>query len=160
MNRYLYDPAAIDRRTVLFSKTEILETLPQRHEFEQLDAIVAYDPENKLIAGVREPKEDEFWTRGHLPGRPIFPGVLMVEAAAQLCSFYCYKTFEERASCGFGGADHVRFRRLVRPGDRMLLIGRAQIATPRRCLFTTQGLVGDDVVFEATIIGVALPGST
>src|SRR4051812_37372677 len=60
----------------------------QRYEWEQLTAITLLDYERRLVAGYRDYTEDEWWTKGHFPGRPLVPGVLMVKAGAQACSVY------------------------------------------------------------------------
>ena len=70
--------------------------------------------------------------RGHMPGYPLLPGVLMCEAAAQLCSCYIVTSgLLEGDFIGFGGMENVRFRGPVRPGDRLVLVGKGmQHASP------------------------------
>ena len=83
----------------------------------------------------------------------------MLEAAAQLSSFFCTKYFEkEDWFIGFGGVDKVRFRGTVRPGDHLVLVAVAKRLTPRISLFATQGLVQGKIVFEAEITGVTITG--
>src|SRR5690606_33509836 len=100
---------------------------------------------------------DEFWVRGHMPGRPIFPGVLMLESAAQLCSVYHTKTLGPTGIFAFGGADEVRFRRMLTVGDELVLVAQAQSLSPRRSRFQTQGFSAGQLAFEAIILGVAVP---
>ncbi len=156
--KLLYDLDSLDLGRTQFSLEDVEATNPQRHEFAQLGSVTHLDDEEEIIVSVRELREDEFWTRGHMPGRPIFPGVLMLEAAAQLCTFYTLRHFGADALYGFGGADRVRFRRMAVPGDRLVLIARPQTITPRRSLFRTQGVLEGKIAFEAEILGVALPG--
>ena len=75
---------AIDPDHVAYDLDAIRETIPQRFEMEQLTAIHHFDRENQVVVGSRQIGENEWWARGHIPGRPIFPGVLTIEAAAQL----------------------------------------------------------------------------
>jgi 3-hydroxyacyl-[acyl-carrier-protein] dehydratase len=157
--RQLFDIDNIDLERIEFTRDDIRKVNPQRFEFEQLSAIILLRPEEKIIVGLREITGDEFWVPGHMPGRPLFPGVLMLEAAAQLCSFYCCKTMDLNIPYGFGGADRVRFRKIVGIGDRLILLGRCEVATPRRSLFSAQGLVGGQIAFEASILGISLPDS-
>ncbi|HQA00810.1 MAG TPA: beta-hydroxyacyl-ACP dehydratase, partial [Phycisphaerae bacterium] len=81
------DLSAIDLTQVLADRQTIYRALPHRYEFEQLDAIVYIDRENYIGVARRDVREDEFWVRGHIPGRPILPGVLMIETAAQTASY-------------------------------------------------------------------------
>ena len=82
-----FDLATIDPAHVLADREAIRKILPQRFEMEQLDAIVHLDGAAGLVVGYKDVRHDEFWVRGHMPGYPILPGVLMCEAAAQLCSY-------------------------------------------------------------------------
>lgn len=60
----------------------IRTVIPHRYEMEQLSGILKFDPEHKIIVGYKDISNNEFWVRGHIPGRPLMPGVLMLEAAA------------------------------------------------------------------------------
>lgn len=153
----LYDLDSVDLTQVQISGEAIREVIPQRYEFEQLDAITYFNPEEEIAIGVRALDKEEFWTRGHMPGRPVFPGVLMLEAAAQLCSFYTCSVEGTDRVFGFGGADDVRFRRILSPGDTLLLLAKPERISSRRSLFLTQGVVDGQLAFEASILGIALP---
>src|SRR5689334_22397880 len=85
---YHVDPGSLDLGRVLADEDAIRRVNPQRFEMAQLTAIVSVDPERHLIAGYKDVRPDEFWVRGHMPGWPLLPGVLMCEAAAQLCAYY------------------------------------------------------------------------
>src|SRR5262249_51826053 len=82
------DPTQIDLEHVVADQEAIRKVNPQRFEMEMLTAIVLFDPEQNLIAGYKDVRADEFWVRGHMPDYPLMPGVLMCEAAAQLCAYY------------------------------------------------------------------------
>lgn len=135
---------------------DIRKVNPHRFEFEQLTSILRFRPEEKTIIGLRAIRSDEFWVRGHIPGRPLFPGVLMLESAAQLCAFYAGRVVEFRGFMGFAAIDNVRFRGTVVPGDNLVLLGQQKVLTQSRCAFATQGLVNGQVVFEAEILGVRI----
>ena len=155
----LVDPATIDTSRVLADREGIRRANPQRFEMEMLTAIILLEPENHLAIGYKDVLDDEFWVRGHLPGYPLMPGVMMCEAAAQLCSYYCSSiNLAEGHFIGFGGMEDVRFRGPVRPGDRLLLVSKATRVNRRQTVFDTQGFVGTNMVFHAKIIGVPMPG--
>lgn len=142
---------------VLHDQTAIRERNLQRFEMEQLSAITLIDENRKLIVGYRDLAEDEFWARGHMPGFPLMPGVLMCEAAAQLSSFYChYFDLVQGDFVGFGGMDNVRFRGMVRPGERFWLAGQTDRHSPRRMKFAMQGFVGERMVFHGDFIGISM----
>jgi 3-hydroxyacyl-[acyl-carrier-protein] dehydratase len=163
--RALLDLAAIDPDRVIADIESIRAANPQRHEFEQLSWIChshidVADSSNVVIevAGVNDIPEEPFWARGHIPGRPLMPGVLMLESAAQLGSwairqFYDPVEYAERFF-GFGGIDDAKFRGAVFPGMRLLLLGKCVEARPRRAVFATQGFVEGSMVFEAQITGL------
>jgi 3-hydroxyacyl-[acyl-carrier-protein] dehydratase len=152
-----YDPARVDFGQVVADREAIGRINPQRFEMEQLTAIVHVDPEQQLIIGYKDVRPDEFWVRGHMPGYPLMPGVLMCEAAAQLCSYYCVTQGLLRDDfIGFGGLEEVRFRGLVRPGDRLVLVGKGKRLHRRQTIFNVQGFVGTTMVFHADVIGVPM----
>lgn len=154
--KFLIDLTGIDISKPEINIEEIRAINPHRYEMEQLSGILKFDPANKLIVGYKDVTRDEFWVRGHIPGRPLMPGVMMVEAAAQLCTFYYKKCIPDDRFLGFGGVDKVKFRGTVLPGDRLILVARNTELRPRRATFDTQGVVDGRVVFEGVIIGMAV----
>jgi len=134
---------------------------PQRHEMEQLSAILYEDLDDYCCAAVKELTEDEFWVRGHMPGMPLMPGVVMLEAVAQLSSYFTQKhDLLGSEMVGFGGLDSVRFRGVVSPGDRLiLLVKMVKTRRGRMIVADFQGVVGDNVVLEGTLRGIPIPVS-
>jgi 3-hydroxyacyl-[acyl-carrier-protein] dehydratase len=153
----IMDPLQVDTSRVLSDRAELRTINPQRFEMEQLDAIVYVDRTQHLCIGYKDVRDDEFWVRGHMPGYPLLPGVLMCEAAAQLVSYYTVTSgLKVGDYVAFGGMEDVRFRGPVRPGDRLLLIGKGRRVHRRQTIFNVQGFVGKSLVFHADIIGVQL----
>lgn len=155
----IVDLAQVDFDNVVADIEEIRKYNPQRYEMEHLTAIVVDDLEHHICVGYKDVTEEEFWVRGHMPGMPLMPGVVMVEAAAQLASYYVQKhNLLEAKMVGFGGLEEVRFRDPVVPGDRLVLLGQLTKLRPRRMLVSRfQGVVGDAVVVEGIIKGIAIP---
>ena len=110
-----------------------------------------------MAVGFKDLAEDEFWVRGHIPGRPLMPGVLMLEAAAQLSSFCIAKMNPDKNRfIGFGGIEDVKFRTQVEPGSRLYLLAKFLEIRPRRVKMATQGIVNGQLAFQATIIGMPI----
>jgi 3-hydroxyacyl-[acyl-carrier-protein] dehydratase len=152
-----FDVATVDLSRVLADKEAIRQVNPQRYEMEQLDAIVHIDLEKHVVIGYKDVRADEFWVRGHMPGYPLLPGVLMCEASAQLCSYFVVKFgLLQGDFVGFGGLENVRFRSPVRIGDRLVLVGKAIRLHRRQTVFNVQGFVGQAMVFHGDVIGVPL----
>ena len=100
---------------------------------EQLTAIVYDDRATGICVGYKDVTEHEFWVRGHMPGMPLMPGVVMCEAAAQMCSYHSQRhNLLGAEMVGFGGMDEVRFRGTVVPGDRLVDRGSKAAAAGRR----------------------------
>jgi len=154
----IIDLAAIDTSRVLVDKDEIYRVNPHRFEFQLLDGIFHIDRDRGELAGYRDVRADEFWVRGHIPARPVMPGVLMIEAAAQLVSYYVQsdERYAKGDFLGFGGVDGVKFRGVVVPGDRLIILGKMIEIRPRRCVGATQGLVDGQMVYEGKITGMWL----
>lgn len=154
----IIEPSALDPTRVLYTREQIYQYLPQRHEFAQLDGIIHVDKEGHSAAGIREVRADEWWCRGHMPGRPIFPGVLMLECAAQLAGFvqHEFAPMEEGYFLGFGGVDRCKFRDAVIPPARIVLAGKMTESRKRRFVCDLQAFVDGVMVFEASISGMPL----
>jgi len=150
----LFDLSGIDLNRLVADKDEIRKINPQRHEFEQLDGVVYMDLQQRIILGLRDIRADEWWTRGHLPGRPLFPGVLMIEVAAQLAGFFTRKLLGDPRFIGFGGVDNVKFREVVVPPARMYILAKAVDMRPRRTVCDVQEVVNDRLVFEGRVTGM------
>src|SRR5262249_16391225 len=119
----ILDPAQIDTSRVLADREALRKVNPQRFEMEQIDAVVPLCRERHVVVGCKDVKGDEFWVRGHMPEFPLMPGVLMCEAAAQLVSYYvALAGLKVGDFIAFGGMENVRFRGVVRPGDRLVLV--------------------------------------
>ncbi len=152
-----FDVAQINYSNVIADRNAIGQVNPQRFEMEQLDCIVYLDKVNKIIVGYKDVRFDEFWVRGHMPGYPLLPGVLMCEASAQLCSYYTMTQHQIPGDfLGFSGMENVRFRSPVRPGDRLVLVSKEIRFSRRLMVFNVQGFVKDTIVFHGDIIGVPL----
>jgi len=152
----LVDLNALDLSRVVVGPDEIRRVNPQRYEMEHLDGILHLDLENGLAVGFKDVREGEFWVRGHIPGRPLLPGVLMCEAAAQLCSFFYKKVIAMDRFLGFGGMEEVKFRGAVVPSNRLILVAKSVDLRPRRAVFACQGFVNGAMVYEGTIIGMPM----
>jgi 3-hydroxyacyl-[acyl-carrier-protein] dehydratase len=154
--KLIYDIDTIDPQGLVFGPEKIREVNPQRGDFEHLDGIALYKPEDQIMIGFKNVREDEFWVTGHVPGRPLLPGVLMLEAAAQLCSFYSNLQNNNEYFYALGGIDEARFRGTVTPGEKLFLLAQPQTLKPVRSVFKTQGTVNGKLVFEAQILGIRL----
>lgn len=151
------DPARLDLTKIIADQDAIRKVNPQRFDMEQLTAIVHLDTENQVIAGYKDVRADEFWVRGHMPDYPLLPGVLMCEAAAQLCSYYLVtQNIMGGDFIAFGGLENVRFRKAVHPGDRLVLIGKAVRLNRRQTVCNVQGFVNGTMVFNADVLGVPM----
>ena len=135
--KQLFDLVSVDTSTIIADREAIYQHLPHRYEFQQLDGIYLCDVESRKIAGYRDVREDEFWVPGHIPGRPIFPGVLMIETAAQLVSYFVGVAHETDGFLGFGGVKDVKFRSAVVPGQRVIMLGKILELRSRRCVGAT-----------------------
>ena len=150
----LFDLSKIDLSKTEFARDVISTVNPQSHEMSQLDGIIWHDLERLLCLGFKNVTEDEFWVRGHIPGRPIMPGVIMVEAAAQLCSFFMKKIYGLEGFIGFSGIDKTKFRETVVPGQRLYLLCHISKIRSRQFSSTVQGVVNDKMVFDTIISGM------
>lgn len=156
---FITDLDQIDFNRVIADIHEIRRYNPQRYEMEQLTAIVYEDTERHVCVGYKDLGPDEFWIRGHMPGLPLMPGVVMLEAAAQMCSYYVQKyDLLGTEMVGFGGLENVRFRDPVVPGSRLILMSELlKMRRGRMIVSRFQGVVKQSLVVEGEIKGIAIP---
>ncbi|MBI1902100.1 MAG: beta-hydroxyacyl-ACP dehydratase [Planctomycetia bacterium] len=156
----IVDFSEFDENHIVADIEEIRRYNPQRFEMEQLTAIVFQDEKRMGCVGYKDVRHDEFWVRGHMPGLPLMPGVLICEAAAQLCSYYAlrYNLMRTDSMIGFGGMEDVRFRGVVRPGDRLILMaGLLKVRPGAMVVARFQGYVNRELVAEGIARGIPLP---
>ena len=156
---FLIDLSQIDFDKPIATIDDIRKVNPQRFEMEQLTAVVYVDPKVWACVGYKDVTEQEFWVRGHMPGLPLMPGVVMLEAIAQLCSYVTQAHDLLGAEMvGFGGLEEVRFRDPVLPGDRLILMCVLdKVRRGRMIVCRFQGVVKDRVVIEGVLKGIPIP---
>jgi 3-hydroxyacyl-[acyl-carrier-protein] dehydratase len=134
---------------------EIREYLPHRYPFLLVDRVVELNPGESIVAYKNVTVNEPFFN-GHFPEHPVMPGVLIVEAMAQAAGILGFKTMDKRPQDGsiyyFVGADNLRFKRPVVPGDKLQL--EAQVISERRGIwkFDVRASVDGDTVSSATIL--------
>jgi 3-hydroxyacyl-[acyl-carrier-protein] dehydratase len=146
----------IDLSATICDEKEVDKFLPQTGHMRMVDRVIWLSPDGTAGLGERVIRHDEFWVEGHIPGRPIFPGVLMIEAAAQLCSLLHKRLGRASGFLGFTRCNDVVFRGQVTPGDRLLLLSKEVEFNRRRFISKAQGVVNGKLVFEGTITGMAI----
>ncbi len=134
------------------SKKEIKEIIPHREPFLLVDEITKVDP-GKNIIGIKHVKEDEYYFKGHFPGNPIMPGVLMVEAIAQVGAVSLLMLPENKGKLAlFAGIDKVRFKKIVKPKDKLII--NVEMLQFRRSIGKAKGIVkvGEKIACSAEIM--------
>ncbi len=135
--------------------TEIRKYLPHRYPFLLVDRVVELNLGESIVAYKNLTINEPFFD-GHFPDKPVFPGVLLVEAMAQAAGILGFKTMDKTPADGsiyyFVGADNLRFKRPCVPGDRVML--RAAIVSDRRGIwkFDVSSDVDGELAASATIL--------
>ena len=156
MREPFVDFSDFDQEKVLVDRDAICTVNPHRYEMVLLDGIFHLD--EMTAVGFKDVTEDEFWVRGHFPDRPLMPGVLICECAAQLSSYFALTTkMVDTGYVGLGGLENIRFRGPVAVGDRLIVMLRRR-KMRRNYMFTAdfQGFVDQTLVVEGVVKGVAL----
>lgn len=154
----LVDLASLDLTRVLVSSDEIRKLCRQRNRFAMLDGILHDAPQEQLVVGFKDLSADDWWAPDHIPGRPIFPGVLQLEAAAQLATwqFLSYQSKDPGQFVGFGGLNETRFRGVVSPPARLILVAKTVRVRSSMFTYAAQGFVDGKLVMETEILGVVV----
>ncbi|TVP97275.1 MAG: beta-hydroxyacyl-ACP dehydratase [Planctomycetaceae bacterium] len=158
-NECLVDLDRLDPDHPIADLQAIRELNPQRFEMEQLEAILFEDVDKFACAALAKTSPDSFWVRGHMPGMPLMPGMMMIEAAAQVASYFTQRHDLLGAEMvGFGGVDKVKFRGVVLPGDRLIVMVKLVKARRNRMIVADfQGVVDRQIVFEGQLRGIPIP---
>src|SRR3974390_210451 len=139
----------------------ILERLPHRYPFLLVDRVLELRP-GESIRALKNVTYNEAFFPGHLPGRPVMPGVMIIEALAQAAGILCFVTInvipDHRTRFYFVGIDKARFRRPVFPGDQLLLTAQVQRSLKGVWRFNTAAHVGDQEVAQAELMVVPEAG--
>lgn len=137
----------------MISIEEILGILPHRYPFLLVDRIIEME-EGKRIVGIKNVTINEPFFQGHFPGKPVMPGVLIIEAMAQVGAVLLLKNLENRKEnlALFAGIDEARFRKPVVPGD--VLRFELEVLKIKSVTAKLHGkvFVENDLVCEATIL--------
>ncbi|MCW8128487.1 3-hydroxyacyl-ACP dehydratase FabZ [Microbulbifer halophilus] len=134
---------------------EIRQYLPHRYPFLLVDRVVELE-EGKYIKGYKNISVNEEVFNGHFPEAPIFPGVMIVEAMAQVSGILGFKTLGKKPEDGFlylfAGIDDVRFKRQVVPGDRLEL--ESEVLSERRSIwkFSCKASVDGELAASANVL--------
>lgn len=134
---------------------EIREYLPHRYPFLLVDRVVELNLGESIVAYKNITVNEELF-QGHFPDKPLFPGMLTLEAMAQTAGILGFKSMDKKPEDGsmymFVGADNVRFKRQVVPGDRLML--RAKVLSVRRGIwkFEVSADVDGELCSSATIL--------
>lgn len=160
MHEPLIDFERLDLTRVIAGPGQIGEACMQRGRFAMLDGILHFDAAGKVCVGYKEIRSNDWWAADHIPGRPLFPGALMCESAAQLATY----DFIQRRKLqglppifvGFGGLNDVRFRSTVVPDCRLILAGAVERIRDKLFTYRTQAFVERKLVFEGEILGVVV----
>jgi 3-hydroxyacyl-[acyl-carrier-protein] dehydratase len=159
MAQPLVDLSSLDLSREAMPESEIRQMLPHRHEFQLVDGVCHLDLEKGEIVTYKDWDADPWWARGHIPGRPLMPGVLLAEGAAQAASILMKKTegWGAEQFIGLGGLDRVRYRGQVPPESRVYFVSaRGRRSGNRIAKYPAQAFCDGKMVLEMELIGVLL----
>ncbi|MBL8722597.1 MAG: beta-hydroxyacyl-ACP dehydratase [Planctomycetes bacterium] len=159
MGQALVDLQSLDLSAAVVPEDELRTVLPHRHEFALLDGICHFDPERKIAVGWKDWPADAWWARGHVPGKPLMPGVLMIEGAAQVASFLIKRTsqWDIDRFVGLAGLNEVRFRGTVVPPARVYYVsGNIQVSGRRLARMNAQVFCNGQMTMEMELLGTML----
>jgi 3-hydroxyacyl-[acyl-carrier-protein] dehydratase len=138
-----------------FGRAEIEQIIPHREPFLFLDQVLELEAGTRVVA-VKRVRGDEWFFPGHFPGRPIMPGVIMVEALAQAGAVAVLSEPENRGKLAlFAGIDEIRFKRIVEPGDELTLTCEVEGARRRIGRGRATATVGGELAVRGVLTFVA-----
>lgn len=134
---------------------QILERLPHRYPILLLDRVLELE-KHKYIRALKNVTINEHFFAGHFPRRPVMPGVLMLEALAQAAAVLSFESSgqlpDDRTVYYFAGIDGARFKRVVEPGDQLLLNVDLDRVRSGIWKYKARALVGEELAAEAELL--------
>ncbi|HSN03360.1 3-hydroxyacyl-ACP dehydratase FabZ [Nitrospira sp. NS4] len=136
----------------VMEQAEIQALLPHRYPFLLVDRIKELEPDRRIV-GIKNVTVNEPFFQGHFPGRPVMPGVLIIEAMAQVGGVLAFKSFGPgvKLSVYLTGIDGAKFRKPVVPGDQLRFEVELVRKRPPFWKMEAKAYVDDDVVCEAEV---------
>jgi UDP-3-O-[3-hydroxymyristoyl] N-acetylglucosamine deacetylase / 3-hydroxyacyl-[acyl-carrier-protein] dehydratase len=144
-------PQVIPRGSAVMNVTDVQAVLPHRFPFLMIDRILAFEGENKIV-GMKSVTINEPYFQGHFPGHPVMPGVLQLEAMAQVASILMSKRTSLSGIGYFMSADEVKFRKPVHPGDTLIIEAELLRAKATIAKASCRCLVNGEVTSEAVLM--------
>lgn len=140
-------------RNAVYGVTEIMKFLPHRYPFLLVDRILELEPDKRIV-GLKNVTINEQFFQGHFPGAPVMPGVLIIEAMAQVAGVLIYRDMPDRDKklIYFTGIENAKFRRPVIPGDQLRI--EMELLSRRNNFGKMQGraTVDGKLVAESTVL--------
>lgn len=133
---------------------KIMEFLPHRYPFIMVDRVVELEPGNRIVT-LKNVTINEPFFQGHFPENPIMPGVLIMEAMAQSGGILAFETLPEdkrNILIYFAGVNHARFRKIVVPGDQLIMEIHLKRLKTKAMLATGKATVDGQLVTEAELL--------
>ncbi len=134
---------------------QIIKKLPHRYPFLLVDRVVEFEKDVRIKA-LKNVTINEPFFQGHFPNRPVMPGVLMLEALAQASALLSFSSEGEESNGErlyyFVGIDGARFKRVVEPGDQLILESRIERKKSGIYKYSVRATVGDELAVEATLM--------
>ena len=159
MGQPIVDLQSLDLSRNVIDEEELRHCLPHRDFFQLLDGICHFDRERGIAVGYKQWDANPWWASGHVPGRPIMPGVLMIEGAAQIATFLVKQLsgWAKDHMIGLAGLDDVRVRGQILPGSRVYFVsGDVKISGRRLAKMPAQVFCNGQMTMEMTVMGVML----
>ena len=131
---------------------DILKILPHRYPFMLVDRIIEHVPEEDKIVGLKNLTFNETFFQGHFPDNPVMPGVLQLEAMAQVAGVMLNsKSGNEGKIAYFMSINNAKFRRMVKPGDQLRIVVEGQRIRSRMAVVKGMAFVGEELASEAEL---------